>query len=265
MFTLAFADFLSAFYNGVIEKGLPLFGFVISSESDFFCAICMFVIYVIMYSSYYLTTLFSLDKCLAVWFPYKYRQYGKPKVAFLATFVVYFAQSLYSLPALFTYRIDQKRNMCYAIDFDYVSFDYYMIVQPKVTSFVNGLLLVGLVLIFTTLTAWKVKSQSSKRRKMGQNNETNRRNHVEIEMVRQMIVVCSVFGCLNMCITISALMLYHLDAETSRDRAIFTMVEAGLSLCVAIITSGNFYFYLFFGKKFRHDFYALLSRELIKT
>ena len=112
MFSLALTDLLTVIYDGVIDLLLPLFGFEMTSLNDVICAIGNHFTWATTLSSYYVTVLFSLDKCLAVLFPFKYREYGKPKVCVIATTVAYVSMILWTSPALFVYRLSPIDNIC---------------------------------------------------------------------------------------------------------------------------------------------------------
>ena len=88
MFALALTDLVGVFYDGIVD-GVPLlFGFYIQTFNDFTCSICAFLLWATSFASFYMTVLFSFDKCLAVVFPFKYRQYGKPKVCIISTAIL---------------------------------------------------------------------------------------------------------------------------------------------------------------------------------
>ena len=71
MLTLALTDFMSVLYDGIIDMFLNLLGITVKSLNDYMCAFWTFFSWTTTFSSYYITVLFSLDKCLAVWFPFK--------------------------------------------------------------------------------------------------------------------------------------------------------------------------------------------------
>ena len=266
MFTLAFTDMICAFHNGIIERGFPLFGLTLSGLNDNSCAFSYFLIFLVSYSSYYLTVFFSLDKCFAVWLPFKYRQFGKPRVCLVITVSIYIVQTLYCLPTVFAFGYKEEVAGCTPENYEIVSEKFYTAIQPEITIVVNGFLPVAVVLTSTSLTIMKIRMRGSKRRgsdlaanNKNQTTSAGRKCKINSEMIRQMIVVCLVFGVFNLAATSLIRFLFDSDIQSNRDQGIFMVVEAVVTLCISVINSGNFYLYIIFGKKFRNDFIALFS------
>ncbi|XP_075248417.1 uncharacterized protein LOC142341374 [Convolutriloba macropyga] len=68
---LALTDLVAVFIDGILEILLQMFGIVIASLNSFVCAAFNFLSWVTTMWSFYITVLFSLDKCFAVLFPFK--------------------------------------------------------------------------------------------------------------------------------------------------------------------------------------------------
>ncbi|XP_063712421.1 cysteinyl leukotriene receptor 1-like [Symsagittifera roscoffensis] len=113
MWALALTDLLSVFYDGILDTLLSLFDISVASlGGDVMCASFKFFSWITTTCSYYMTVLFSLDKCIAVMFPFKYRVYGKVNLCVASTVVVYLFSAIYSIPAAVWYRVD-PRNQFY--------------------------------------------------------------------------------------------------------------------------------------------------------
>ena len=255
MYSLALADFMSVFYDGILEKLLNLFGIRISGTNSATCAIFTFYSWVTSYASYHITVLFSLDKCIAVWFPFVYRQYGQPKFAVFITILVYVAQCMYAFPAFLVIRLDPGLQLCYPVDFSYVSHEYFVNFQPEVSTILHGFVPVFLVFLFTVLTVVKLMSRSAE---ISRNNNRSGVSRKEREMTKQMIVVCIIFTIFALIGTGSIRFMFETSVATLRDEALFNVASGVVTVCFALVNSVNFYLYLLFGQKFRSDFTALI-------
>ena len=195
MFSLALADFLSVFYDAFIDSLPKLIGYGLVSANSPICAISTMISWVTSYSSFYITVLFSLDKCIAVVFPFKYKQYAKPKLIVFATLLIYFCETVYALPVLFVVRLHEVADFCYPVSFKYISRSYYVDFKPRLTTVLNGFVPVCLVLILTTITIIKIRRSSANVKSERSRTSVSRRDN---EITRQMIVVGIFFGFFNM-------------------------------------------------------------------
>ena len=122
MFALALTDVLAVFYDGIIDCLLMLFGFILREVNSSLCAMCTFFSWITTVASYYITACFSMDKCIAVLFPFKYRNLGTPRLATVVTIVMYVFCGSYSSTGLFVYRLGSENGYCRPVDFRNLSF-----------------------------------------------------------------------------------------------------------------------------------------------
>ena len=255
MFSLAFSELISVTYNGFFEVFLPMVGFTLASVNSIICPISWFFSWTTSYTSYYVTVLFSLDKFIAVLFPFKYRELGKPKVCVVATCCAFVFEAIITSPLLFVLRVNDD-GICYGSDFSVFSEKFFKDIHPQIYSLLNAVLPVLLVFTFTGITIFKVRQAGKRCSKKQRVMKHSRR---ENEITRQMIVVSLLFGFLCLTTSICALILYQIDVENPLQLAISQIILAFLFLCIVIINSANFYMYVLFGRKFRADFFALLG------
>ena len=99
------------------NQALPLFGFFLYQVNDSICAACKYFSVFSTFASLYITVLFGIDKLLAVYFPFKYRQYGKPKVSAIFAICVYLVFGVYATYNVFVFRIHPETGFCRPFDF----------------------------------------------------------------------------------------------------------------------------------------------------
>ncbi|XP_075248292.1 uncharacterized protein LOC142341257 [Convolutriloba macropyga] len=253
MLLLAIFDFFSASFMSTFSLILPFIGFNLRDVNNFWCAFTTFSTFAI-YSSYYITVLFSVDKFIAVMFPYKYREFGKPKISLLATALVVLTQMAWAIPSTMVFRIDSKFRTCGAVYFDIVAADYIIIAYPLINFVINGVFPVFFVFMFTFGTIIKLRIQSKKRDSTRVHSLAGRRDS---EMTRQMIVVCFAFGILCLVVTTCVQIMYTIYPEDAYDHASMYFLFAITMCSNSLINSANFYVYIIFGRKFRANFLAL--------
>ena len=260
MLILAIVDFTSASFVAIFIFVLPLSGFNLRDLNNISCASLTFAPTVIIYSSYYLTLLFSFDKFLAVMFPYKYRNFGTPKTSIYATAFVLTVECLLAIPNVLVFRIDSNFETCGAVNFQVISAEFWGKIYPLITSFINGFCPVLFVFLFTIGTILKLRNQGRKREKTRRNSRTisSRRDS---EMTRQMIVVCIMFGTLCLIVTICMQNIYVIQPTKAYDQAVVYFIFAIVMFANCLINSANFYIYLIYGKKFRADFIGLFYKR----
>ena len=267
MFILAFSDFFAGVYNGIIVTADPLFGWNLSAYSDVVCSICMYFSFTSTVNTYYATILFSLDKCIAVLVPFKYRQHGKPRIAVFASLICYLLIAVWTIPALFVFRLHPVSGLCRAIYFGVISSEFFFGTRNKIGWFVNGVMPLASVFLFTAVTVGKI--QHMKRKRSASMTQSSRRDR---EMTRQMIIVCSLFVsfgvifafCVRAALNFSKIKSYE-------DEMKLQLFKSIIRSCQAVQNSANFYVYLIFGNKFRANFIELItgrkrtSKKLIRT
>ncbi|XP_075263965.1 uncharacterized protein LOC142355792, partial [Convolutriloba macropyga] len=261
MYSLALTDFLSLFWDGIIDELLPLLGFVLTDVHNIICAAGKFFNFASTVASYYLTVLFGLDKCLAVVFPFKYREYGKPNVCIVATLLVYLAMVAYAFYAPFVYRLDPETGVCKPINFEIVTPFFLYDVRPYITFTFGGVVpIIGSFLV-TGITVLKLR-QNAKNRAQEQSSKTRppQQSRRDAEITRQMLVVCFLFGCLALFNSAIVRINFSVDVKTLRDEAMVRVRDRFLSCSLALMNSANFFIYLIFGKKFRADFLNLFNK-----
>ena len=69
MFVLALTDLLAVGYDGIIDMFLFNLGTDFAAMSDYSCKLLKLFSWVTTIASYYVISLLSIDKCLAVWVP----------------------------------------------------------------------------------------------------------------------------------------------------------------------------------------------------
>ena len=255
MFSLALFDLLSVIYDGFVDLFLLFLGYEFESVNDFTCVTGILYSWVTSSVSYYVTVLFSLDKCIAVVFPIKYKLYGKARVSLVATSVVLLLEFVWNFPLVFVFRIDsQWLFQCVPREFGLISPRYFLRLRPLIDSILNGLIPVTLVLILTTITI--VKLQLNARKKRRKVSSTKNRNH-ENEITRQMIVVCLFFGVLCLLHSVLTLAIFNNPMVTIKQQATGFMMFAIVLNTNCLINSANFYIYILFGNNFRSNFMAL--------
>ena len=217
MFSLALADFLGVFYDGIIDELLPLFGFTLRLLNSALCAVCQYINYLTTFASYYITVLFSLDKCIAVMFPFKYREFGKPKACIISSILVYLcAGGIYSTE-LFAFRLDPVTLACRPIEFAIMNRYFFFKIRPQMSFIIGGVIPTFAVLLFTFITIFKVHQIGRKR--AAQKNDATKSTLLsrrDAEITRQMIVVCLMFGALNL--SISAILRVHTSLGMNSNR-----------------------------------------------
>ena len=264
MFSLALADFLSGFYDGFVDELLPLLGLSLDLVNSSLCAICTFMNRLTTIASFWITALFSVDKCFAVIFPYRYRVWGKPKVCVVATLTVYILNAALTVPDLFVLGVDNEYSgMCHAVKFDILSrYLYFELRTPIIILFGAGLP-TATVVICALVTLIKIRLDQRKR--SDQSGTSKQRNspraRLDAEITRQMIVVCFLFGVIM--VTSSAIIRVNHGSEpkTAGDEAKYTLLDRINSVLTSMINAANFYLYLIFGKKFRNDFKRLFQKQ----
>ena len=257
MLILAIFDFLSTFFVFIFILTIPLLGFNLRNINNIWCALSLFTSNFILYTSYYLTVLFSFDKFLSVMFPFKYREYGKPFISICASFFIITIQMLWALPQLFVARIDSDLELCTPTNFEIVSSQFYLEMQPVLNIFLNGVIPVFLVFVFTFATIVKLRIRDRRRGIRVRDGSMSARR--EREMTRQMIVVSILFGTLCLVVTICVQVMYEINPKTSYELAITNFFYSIMMCSNSVINSANFFLYLIFGKKFRADFVKLFS------
>ena len=254
MFALAFSDLFAGFYNGIIAMTRPLFGWTLSAYNDVICSICMYWSFTSTLYAYYATIFFSLDKCIAVLLPFKYREYGKPKVAIIATIVYYVILGLWTVPTVLVFRIHPGSGFCRAVNFELISAEFFFGTRNVIGWFVSGLIPIASVFLFTSITIGKI--QQMKRKRLTSTTQSSRRDR---EMTRQMIIVCSLFTTFGVIFTIFVRYLLNMDTVKSyKDEVIIHFFLSMVRICQAVQNSANFYVYLIFGSKFRANFIDLI-------
>ena len=69
MFVLALTDLLAVGYDGIVDMFLSNLGIDFAAMSDYSCKFLKLFSWVTTVASYYIISLLSIDKCLAVWVP----------------------------------------------------------------------------------------------------------------------------------------------------------------------------------------------------
>ena len=266
MFTLALTDMLAAFYDGIIGGIPPLFDFHFNTINDFTCAFGGLCSRATTFAAFYMTVLFSVDKSIAVLFPFKYRQYGKPKACIIASIVLYCLSILQSLSSFFVQRKHPKFDKCLASNFDIISREIVQL-EPRIAFVSVGLLPIGIVTVLLFVTVTKIQNNARNRRKMssGARSEQSRnQGRRDMEITRQMIVVTALFDLLLLSSTLIYLRRSYMDIQNFRDQAVINIFKRVAKINFALINSANFYLYIIFGQKFRADFRQLIVPNRLK-
>ena len=259
MFSLALADLESIVIDGVIHELLHLHEFSLDLINRPVCSLFTYISKMTTAASYLITALFSVDKCLAVIFPFKYKEFGKPKICVWATFLVYVFVSLVFSPFLFVIDLDKEKRACSISNFEKISADTYFRVVLPMTITVNSILPL-LVIIFCTIATIKILQVNSRKRENHAQNggaSTSARDRLDTEITRQMIAVCGLFCVLSVAATIVYKLNYDSQIKTAYELAVFNFLDRVNSMLTSMINASNFYLYLLFGKKFRADFKSL--------
>ena len=258
MLSLAITDLITVFIDAILHTALPLLGVLVSAINDIVCATYTFLSWITTITSYYITVLFTFDKCVAVTFPFKYRTQGKPKIALIATILAYVALSAYCVPAIFVFRIHPATKTCRPYDFSIISREFFFETRTQIGNFLSGIIPVALVFIFTTITILKLKRQGNKHIANGRGNLNSQRDR---EITRQMIVVGISFAVFCSGFTICIFIKQRIVVQTAFDEAMRVLLESIQYNFMALANSSNFYIYMVFGKKFRACFCNLLRKE----
>ena len=256
MYSLALTDLLAVFYDGILDELLPLFGWTLSSLSDVICALCKYFSWTTTLTSYYVTLLFSLDKCLAVLFPFKYREYGKPKACVIGTLLAYFLLGGWSTQTFFVYRIHPVTETCRPVKFDVITREFFFDIRVQIGNFINGIIPIGGVILFTVITIVKLRFTGLKR--SGNVNKPATGGKRDAEITRQMIVVSILFAALCLGFTLCVQAKGRIEVETMADERNSALLNAFQSNFLALTNSVNFFVYLLLGQKFRRDFLYLI-------
>ncbi|XP_075241859.1 mu-type opioid receptor-like [Convolutriloba macropyga] len=265
MFSLALTDLAALSYDGIVETLLPLMGVNVVSLHGSLCPIFSFISWMTTFSSFYLTILFSLDKCLAVYFPLKYREYGKPKACVIATLSLYVVAAIFSAPLPFVTRLDPKTGLCEKTDFSIVSEHYINEIRSDLQLYSAGIAPIIILFILLVLTIGKMRYNESQKRKKNsvsaaeqQIKLQNRRN---AEITRQMITVTLLMECALITTTTIYVIRTYMTVESLEDEATFAVFKGLLAICLQLVNSGNFYLYVIFGKRFRTNFFQLIKGQ----
>ena len=256
MLVLAITDLVTVVIDAILDTALPMFGLVLSSANKIICASYMFLSWLTTITSYYLTVLFSLDKCLAVSFPYFYRMHGKPKVVVVATVLSFVILSSYVSPAVFVFRIHPATETCRPTEFGIVSREFFFETRTRIGTFVSGIIPIGCVFVFTAITIVKIRQQSRKLTNGRRGNSATRRDR---EVTRQMIVVSILFAIFCSGFTSCIVLKQRIQVKTAENEANRSLLEAIQFTFMALTNSANFYVYMIFGKKFRGSFWAIFA------
>ena len=178
MFSLALADFQSSFFDGVIDELLPSLQLNLKLLSGRVCAVYTFISNLTTVSSFYLTALFCVDKCISVTFPFKYRECGKPKVCLIATLSVYAFLALVLSPVLFVFDLDETKNVCRVSNFEIINKFLYFKIRLPVSIVLVIIVPILTVMMCTTITAIKLRFDAKKRKKRAPNQQ-NQKNFSE--------------------------------------------------------------------------------------
>ena len=259
IWALALTDFLAVFYDGIIDMMLPFFGLTVTSLGHMICAGCKFFSWATTICSYYMTVMFSLDKCCAVLFPFKYRLLSKPKVAIILTIAVYVFCCIYSVPALLVFALHPKSETCRPVRFDYISRDYFFDLRPEMGYYFSGFIPIGVVFVCTAIVIYKMRQQGQK---IYGNNGNTRQSQKDLEITRQMIVVGIIFAVFCLGFTILLRVKRQMQVDTMYGEAKLELLDAIQSNILALMNSTNFLVYILFGKKFRADFLKLWAKKV---
>ena len=255
MFALAFSDFFGGVYNGIIAMAEPLIGWTLMEYNDVICAMCQHFRFTSTLNSYYATVLFSFDKCIAILLPFKYREYGKPRVAVVASLVCYFLIALWTFPTIFVFRLHPVSGQCRAINFQVVSYEFFYGTRNVIGWFVSGVVPITSVFLSTAITIGKI--QFMKRKRSDSMTQASRRDR---EMTRQMIIVCSLFVSFGVLFAFCVRVALNIPkVKGYEDEKVLQLFLALIRNCLAVQNSANFYAYLIFGNKFRANFVELIT------
>ena len=105
MFILALTDFLAFSYDGILDMFFVDMGIDFAAMSEYGCKILKLYSWITTIVSYYIISMLSLDKCMAVWIPVTYKIWGTPKVALIASVIAYLCTFLMCIPAALVYTV----------------------------------------------------------------------------------------------------------------------------------------------------------------
>ncbi len=256
MCSLAFTDALAVFYDGIINEFLPMaFEFELAEINVWICNACIWFSVMTTWSSYYLTIMFSLDKCWAVTLPFNYRIHGTSKLGILLTSIVYILFSLYAIPYAVVFGLTPDTGTCHRVDYSAMSATAFDIYNEEFGVVTNGIIPISVVFLTTGLSVYKLGTFSSKH-----DSATKVMGKRDAEITKQMIAVSIIFFILCSGWTAFTYMKHNL----SRDNyllllANYLLLNALKDLFQALNNSLNFYLYIFFGQKFRQDFFKLVG------
>ena len=260
MVTVAVTDFLAVFYNGIIDSAFPFLGLNLASLNDVICSFGNFFSWIFTSSSYYVTVLFSLDKCIATVVPFKYREHGKPVLSVISTLVVYFFWGLLSFPSVLIHKVDPVKLECQIMNFEIISQDFIVKIYAPVLFFLSGIIPTLSVIVLTTITIFRVRMSSARRKKaesQRQSRQTSASGRRDREMTRQMIIVGIVFSSLCLghigCVGVQASL-----GSSAKDKARRLVIRSVQNILTALTNSVNFFVYVAFGRKFREQAMSLL-------
>ena len=169
---------------------------------------------------------------------------------------------LWTSPAAFVFRISPTENVCKAREFGIISPHFYYNIRPQFGTIVHGIIPISSVFLFTLVTIVKLRLTRYKQAKQSQNSEALvRQSRRDMEITRQMIVVCSIFVAFSLTFAICARFVLTAERTTFEKERFFNVNLAILFLCQSVINSANFYMYVIFGQKFRSSFIGLLGMK----
>ena len=145
--------------------------------------------------------------------------------------------------------------------FNIISRNFFHNIRPKYSVFINGIIPILTVFLFTTITIIKLRITAKRRNRKQSSDSVGRQNRRDFEIVRQMIVVCSIFVT---CAVITSLFVNAMLSNrrvTMKQEMTYNIYQSVVFVCQSIINSANFYMYIVFGQKFRNTLTDLLRMK----
>ena len=263
MASLALADLQSIVFDGFVYELFPLSGFNLTLINRWLCAILNYVSNLTTSVSIWVTALFSVDKCLAVLFPFKYKELGKPKICIIATIFANIFLAIVLSPALFVFDLNVEKNECSVSNFEFVSRFFYFKIRMPITIAAISILPISVVLICTVTTLFKLRLNMRKRRNQRESSQANvsARDRLDKEITRQMLAVCILFCVLKVSGSVIYKLNYGSEMNTVYEQAVFNLRDKINSILTTMLNGCNLFLYLIFGRKFRADFKRLFWKS----
>ena len=247
MFILALTDLLAVSYDGIVDMAFSDLGIDFDSINIHSCRILKTYSWITTMVAFFIISLLSVDKCLAVWTPVTYKIWGTPKMAIVCSLGAYVAITIACIPVPFFYLISPEIQKCIPNNQEYFTRQQFLNFVYVATFIMDFAIPVFVVSISSCGTVIKLRKMS--KRRGSESNLTKR----EIEVTKQVAVVGILFVILCTLFSLFVTLKQQTEINSNYNLAKSEVFDKIETFCSVLNNSVNFYAYFIFGKKFRRD------------